>query len=231
MVNRTFTDPLIVSGFPDVWQDFHANQCVIADEDRLDCHEATQDLVIHAMGLHWADDAVGQIIQCRRALKPDGLFLAAFLGGQTLNELRACMAQAETEVCGGLSPRIAPMIDVRDAGALLQRGGFALPVADVLPLRTSYADAYALMRDIRAMGEGNALIDRHKAPVSRMLFERTSELYAQNFSEDGRIIATFEIVVLTGWAPDESQPKPLRPGSAQSRLSDALGAQETKLDD
>jgi len=184
------------------------------------------------MALHWANDPVGQLIQCLRALKPDGLFLAVMFGGQTLHELRAALAQAESEVSGGLSPRVAPMGEIRDLGGLLQRTGFALPVADRLVLKASYADLPGLMHELRAMGEGNALAQRMRRFAPRRLFSRAEEIYRAAYGlEDGRLPATFELVFLQGWAPDESQPKPLRPGSAQARLADALGAPEFKIED
>lgn len=183
------------------------------------------------MALHWANDPVGQIIQASRALKPDGLFQAVCLGGQTLHELRACLAQAESDVTGGLSPRIAPMGEIRDLGALLQRAGLALPVADSLPIKTSYRDVFHLMHDLRAFGETNALNTRLRRPTRRAVFDRCAELYARNFSEDGKIIATFEFMFLSGWAPSADQPKPLRPGSAAARLADALKTKETPLRD
>jgi SAM-dependent methyltransferase len=190
------------------------------------------DLVIHALALHWADDPVGQLVQCRRALNPDGLFLGMGLGGQTLAELRAALAEAETQLSGGLSPRVLPMGEIRDLGALLQRAGFALPVADSVPLNASYADAFALMHDLRAMGETNALAARHRAIPSRALFPTMAACYNTSFpAPDGRIRATFEIIALTGWAPAETQPRALRPGSAGMRLADALGSTETALPD
>jgi hypothetical protein len=180
--------------------------------------------------LHWANDPVGQLVQCRRALQPDGWFIGLLFGGQTLFELRACLAQAEAEVTGGLSPRILPMGEIRELGALLQRAGFALPVADAFTTKIRYRDAFHLMHDLRAMGEGNALMQRLRKPTRRAVLARAAELYHQGFSnDDGRIEATFEIVVLTGWAPHENQPKPLRPGSAKTRLADALAVPERKL--
>ena len=230
VVNKPFTAPAIVTGFPQVWQNLLPDATLIPDDDTLQLAPDQQDLVVHAMALHWANDPVGQLIQCKRALKPDGLFLSVGFGGQTLHELRACLGQAEVEVTGGLSPRIAPMGELRDLGGLLQRAGFALPVADSVPLTVTYADAWALMRDLRAMGEANALQDRLRRPTRRAVLKRASELYQDNFaSADGRITATFELIFLTGWAPADSQPKPLRPGSAQQRLADALGTGETKL--
>jgi hypothetical protein len=163
-------------------------------------------------------------------LKPDGWFMALMFGGQTLHELRACLAQAEAEVTGGLSPRILPMAEIRDLGGLLQRAGFALPVADTFSTQVRYRDVFHLMRDLRAMGEGNALAQRLRKPTRRAVFARAAQLYQEAFGgTDGLIPATFEIIVLTGWAPHDSQPKPLRPGSAATRLSDALSVPELKL--
>lgn len=158
------------------------------------------------------------------------MFLSVAFGGQTLHELRACLGQAEAKVTGGMSPRVAPMAELRDMGGLLQRAGFALPVADALPLTVSYGDAWALMRDLRAMGEANALHARLRRPTARAVMQNAADLYQEHFGDDqGRITATFELIFLTGWAPDASQPKPLRPGSAQQRLADFLNTDETKL--
>ena len=230
MVNKSFTSTAVVTGFPDFWAAQFPSAKITADSDALTLAQDEHDVVIHAMSLHWANDPIGQLIQCRRALKPDGLLLTASFGGQTLHELRACLGQAESEVTGGLSPRIAPMGELRDMGGLLQRAGLALPVADAVPLTVEYKDAWALMRDLRAMGETNALAQRLRQPSRRAVFERASALYQDHFATaQGRITATFELIFLTGWAPDQNQPKPLRPGSAQQRLADALGATETKL--
>jgi SAM-dependent methyltransferase len=205
---------------------------IVAEEETLDLEPGAHELVIHAMALHWANDPVGQLIQCLRALKPDGLFLAVMFGGQTLHELRAALAQAEAEVMGGLSPRVAPMAEIRDLGALLQRAGFSLPVADSLPLKASYASPWHLMRELGAMGERSALRARPRHFARRAVFERAAELYQSAFADkDGRVQATFELIFLTGWAPDPSQPKPMRPGSAQARLAEALGSQEIALKD
>ena len=229
-VNKSFTSPAIVTGAMRYWQNAFPDARVVSDDDVLDLAEGAHDLVIHAMALHWANDPVGQLVQCRRALKPDGLMLAAFLGGQTLQELRAALAEAEIAVSGGLSPRIAPMGEIRDLGALLQRAGFALPVADGTPLTVSYADAFHLMRDLRRMGEGNALSARLRRPTARGVLTTAARLYAETYGDDaGRVTATYDIITLTGWAPDASQPQPLRPGSAISRLADALGTEETPL--
>jgi SAM-dependent methyltransferase len=230
MVNRSFTAPVVISGFPDLWADLMPRARHIADDEVLDLHEAAHDLVIHALCLHWADDPVGQIVQARRALKPDGLMLAFFFGGETLNELRAALTAAESAELDGLSPRVAPMGEIRDVGALLQRAGLALPVADSVPLTVSYDSALHLMRDLRAMGETNALAARHRRIVPRRLFARAAAEYAADHADaDGRVTATFEILFLTGWAPAASQPQPLRPGSAAGRLADALGTEEKSL--
>lgn len=232
LVKRTFTSPAIVTGQPDIWGNALPGARIVSDSEILALETGAHDLILHSHALHWANDPVGQLIQCRRALKPDGFFLASLFGGQTLHELRACLGQAEAEVAGGLSPRIAPMAELRDMGALLQRAGFALPVADAFRLTVTYASALHLMRDLRAMGEGNALDARLRRPTRRAVLLRAAELYADSHADaEGRIPATFEFIVLTGWAPDDSQPKPLRPGSATARLADALNARETKLKD
>ncbi|WP_432817280.1 SAM-dependent methyltransferase [Sulfitobacter sp. JB4-11] len=232
VVNKSFTDTALITRFADPWQNRFAARDVLPPDETLALTAQGNDLIIHAMSLHWANDPVGQLIQCRRALRADGLLLSVSLGGQTLTELRACLGQAETSVTGGLSPRVAPMADLRDQGALLQRAGFALPVADAMPLTVEYRDAWHLMRDLRAMGEANALAARLRRPTRRAVFEAAADLYQTHFGNGaGRITATFELVFLTGWAPDESQPQPLRPGSAKHRLAEALGTNETKLHD
>lgn len=232
MVNKSFTAPAIVTPFAQVWQDRLPDARIVADSDVLDLREGAHDLVIHALALHWANDPVGQLIQCRRALKPDGLMIAVAFGGQTLNQLRSALGQAEIAVTGGLSPRVAPMGEIRDLGALLQRAGLALPVADTLPLTVTYATPLHLMHDLRAMGETNALHSRLRRPTRRQVLLKAAELYSEAYAEpSGRVPATFEMIVLTGWAPDASQPQPLRPGSASARLADALGTDETPLKD
>lgn len=196
-------------------------------QEALELETGAYDLVVHAMGLHWADDPVGQVVQCARALAPDGLFMSVAFGGTTLTELRQALAVAEAQVMGGLSPRVAPMAEVRDMGALLQRAGLALPVADTLRKTVTYSDALALMHDLRAMGETNALAGRHRAIPPRALFPTAAAIYAESFpAPEKRIQASFEFVFLTGWAPHESQQKPLRPGAATSRLAEALGTTE-----
>ncbi|WP_187428445.1 hypothetical protein ROLI_043590 [Roseobacter fucihabitans] len=232
LVNRAFTKPAIVTPFANIWATRMPDATLCPDHDRLALLPGAHDLVLHTMGLHWANDPVGQLIQCRRALVADGLLMVVALGGQTLSELRNCLAQAEVAVTGGLSPRIAPMGEIRDLGGLLQRAGLALPVADSFLLDVQYRDLWHLMRDLRAMGESNALAARHRKFTPRRVFETASQLYTDHYAlAAGGIKATFEMVVLTGWAPDESQQKPLRPGSAKQRLSDALAVPETPLRD
>lgn len=227
-VNRRFTSPAIVTGFSDLWRERLPDAKIIPDTPVLDLQPGAHDLVVHALALHWADDPLGQIIQCRRALKPDGLFIGVLFGGQSLNELRAVLAQAEADITGGMAPRVAPMGEIRDLGALLQRAGLALPVADGYCRTVLYRDLMHLVQDLRAMGEVNALAARHRAPMKRAVIARAQELYAQNFADEaGRLKASVETLFLTGWAPDEGQQKPLRPGSAAHRLADALGVQET----
>jgi SAM-dependent methyltransferase len=200
---------------------------VAADEEALPFRDGSLDLVVSALALQFVNDLPGALIQVRRALKADGLFLAALLGGDTLTELRQAFAAAEAEIEGGASPHVAPFADVRELGALLQRAGFALPVTDVDRLTVRYASPFALMTDLRRMGATNALTERRRVPLRRATLLRMAEIYAERFADgDGRIRATFEIVWLSGWAPHESQQKPLRPGSAQTRLADALGVRE-----
>ncbi|MGR3761227.1 methyltransferase domain-containing protein [Roseobacteraceae bacterium NS-SX3] len=230
LVNRTFTAPAVVTPFNDAWTGFRPDAVIVPDDEVLALEPGAHDLVVHTMALHWANDPVGQLIQCRRALKEDGLLLVVTLGGQTLFELRAALAEAETAVTGGLSPRVAPMGEVRDLGALLQRAGFALPVADVVPLTAEYRDLAHLVQDLRGMGETNAMAQRLKRPAPRRLFAAAEEIYREHFGkENGRLPATFELICLTGWSPSDSQQKPLRPGSARMRLADALKVPETKL--
>lgn len=229
MVNKSFSAPAIVTSFPEIWQNWFPKATVVEDNDVLSLKEGAHDLVVHAMALHWANDPVGQLIQCNRALKPDGLMIAAFFGERTLHELRACIAQAEIAESGGLSPRVLPMGELRDLGGLLQRASFALPVADKSTKNVTYPSLERMVSDLRAMGESAALGARTRRFSRRALFEATEALYRTHFSEDGRLKATFDLVFLTGWAPDASQPKPLMPGSAKTRLADALGAQEFNI--
>jgi SAM-dependent methyltransferase len=200
---------------------------VAADEEALPFRDASLDLVVSALALQFVNDLPGTLAQVRRALKPDGLFLAALIGGESLAELRQSFAAAEAELEGGVSPRVAPFADVRAMGLLLQRAGFALPVADGDRIVVRYATPFALMDDLRRMGATNALVERRRRPLKRATLVRMAEVYTQRFADaDGRIRATFEIVWLSGWAPHESQQQPLRPGSAARRLADALGTQE-----
>jgi SAM-dependent methyltransferase len=209
--------------------DTAAGLTVHGDAEALPFAPARFDLAVSLLALQSVNDLPGALVQIRRALKPDGLFLGALLGGSTLHELRAAFTQAEAELEGGASPRVAPFADVRDLGALLQRAGFALPVTDVEPAIVRYSSPVGLLRDLRAMGLTNALRDRRKTPLRRATLLRATSTYAERFSDaDGRIRATFDILWLSGWAPHESQQKPLRPGSAQARLADALGVTEHK---
>lgn len=226
-VNRSFTDIAIVTGHPGFWARAIPGATVTADAATLDLEPGAHDLVIHAMALHWAEDPVGQIAQATRALRPDGLFIAAFPGGRTLHELRDALTRAEAQVAGGLSPRVLPMGEIRDLGALLGRAGLALPVADQISQNVSYRSLFHLAHDLRAMAEGNALAARLRRPTRRDVLMRAAQIYADSHPDPespDRIRATFDLVFLTGWAPDESQQKPLRPGSAKMSLADALAS-------
>jgi SAM-dependent methyltransferase len=200
---------------------------VIADEEALPFRHGSLDLVVSGLALHFANDLPGVLAQIRRALKPDGLFLAALLGGETLTELRQAFAEAESEIEGGASPRVAPFADLRQLGGLLQRAGFALPVTDVERLTVRYSSAFDLMHDLRRMGATNALAARRRVPLRRQTLLQMADIYARRFADsDGRIRATFDIVWLSGWAPHPDQQQPLKPGSAKVRLADALGTRE-----
>lgn len=194
----------------------------------IDLPIARYDLAISLLSLSITNDVPGVLTQIRKSLKPDGLFLGVMSGAGTLGELRESMLQAETELYGGASPRIYPFTDIRDAGGLLQRAGFAMPVSDVENLIVRYDTAFHLMEDLRAMGMQNALIARSRRPVTKHFFERVAEIYAERFSDpDGRIRASFSFIWLSGWAPDKNQQKPLRPGSAKISLIDVLGDKST----
>lgn len=200
---------------------------VVADEEALPFRDASLDLVVSALTLQFVNDLPGALVQIRRALKPDGLFLAALVGGETLTELRQAFAAAESDVEGGVSPRVAPFADLRELGTLLQRAGFALPVTDTDRLTVRYDTVFDLMHDLRRMGATNALLDRRRTPLKRATLTRMAEIYAQRFADaDGRARATFEILWLSGWAPHPRQQQPLKPGSARARLADALGTRE-----
>lgn len=202
----------------------------IAGPDLVPLPPQSADLVISPLALHITNDTPGVMVQIRRALKPDGLFLAATPGAGTLGELRESLLAAESEMTGGASARIHPFADIRDYGALLQRAGFALPVSDIEDIVVRYSDMFSLLRDLRAMGMTSALTGRSRKPLARRVLIRTAEIYADRFSDaDGRIRASFPMIHLSGWAPHDSQQKPLRPGSAKSRLADALKTPERKL--
>jgi SAM-dependent methyltransferase len=212
-VNRRFEAVLAIDAF--------------GEDEIVHAEDGAFDLVASALALHKVDDLPGVLRQIRDKLKPDGLFLGALFGGETLRELRESLAAGEIETTGGVSPRVAPFADVRDLGGLLQRAGFALPVADVERTTVLYRDFAGLVRDLRAHGETNALAARSRKPLARATLAATLAHYRAHHAEpDGKLRATFDIVYLTGWAPHESQQKPLRPGSAKARLADALGTKE-----
>lgn len=197
------------------------------DEEALPFGAASLDLVVSSLALHWVNDLPGTLIQIRRALRPDGLFMAAIFGGQTLTELRQCLIQAEAELSDGAGLRIAPFADAYDVAGLLQRAGFALPVADVDRVIVRYDHPLKLLQDLRAMGETNALADRQGRSLTRTVLARAMALYQERFSDpDGKVRATFDILTMTGWAPHPDQQQPLKPGSAKMRLADALGVIE-----
>lgn len=202
---------------------------VLADEELLPFGNATLDLIVSGLSLQHVNDLPGTLVQIRRALKPDGLFLASLLGGSTLGELGAAWLAAEAEITGGASPRVAPAIDLRDLGGLLQRAGFALPVVDSDVVQVAYPSPLALMKDIKAMGASNALNARRRSLTRRDVLARAAQIYEQRHARaDGRVMATFEILTVTAWTPDPSQQKPLKPGSAAMRLADALGTKERR---
>lgn len=199
----------------------------IGAEEALPLAPGLADLVTSVLALHWVNDLPGSLVQIRRALKPDGLFLGALIGGRTLHELRDVLAAEDEEATGGVSPRVAPFVDVRDLGSLLQRAGFALPVTDVDTLTVRYGNLFVLMADLRAMGATSALTARSRRPWTKGRAVRAAQIYAERHADpDGRIRATFQVLSFSGWAPDDSQQKPLRPGSAKVRLADALGTAE-----
>ena len=205
---------------------------VVADAEWLPFADGGFDLVYSNLDLHWVNDLPGALVQIGRALRPDGLLLAAMLGGETLIELREALVAAETEVAGGASPRISPFAEMRDVGGLLQRAGFALPVIDNDILTVTYDNIFRLMADLRGMGETNAVLERLDRPTAKSVFMRAAEIYDERYrTPDGRVQATFEIIYLHGWAPHESQPRALRPGSATERLADVLGATERPAGD
>lgn len=201
-----------------------------ADEEFLPFARESLDAVVTNLSLHWVNDLPGTLLQIRHALKPDGLFLGAMLGGETLHELRHCLTQAEVEVEGGLSPRVSPFTDSPDLGGLLQRAGFALPVVDSELITVRYENPLKLLADLRGMGESNSVAERRKGLTRRATLMRAMQLYQDEFGgADGRVPATFHLLWMHAWAPHESQQKPLRPGSAQARLADALNSEEIGL--
>ena len=200
---------------------------VVAAEEALPFATHRFDLVMSAMSLHWVNDLPGALIQIARILRPDGLFLGAMLGGATLWQLRQALAAAESEIENGLSPRVSPFADLRDAAGLLQRAGFALPVADSETIDVEYANALELMRELSAMGESNLVVERRRGLARRATLLRAAEIYRERFTQtSGRLAASFEVLFLHGWAPHESQPKPIKPGSARHRLAEALDTAE-----
>ncbi|WP_417824472.1 methyltransferase domain-containing protein [Thalassospira lucentensis] len=205
-------------------RDLNGRSSMVADEEFLPFAEGSLDLILSNLSLHWVNDLPGMLLQARRALKPDGLFLACMLGGETLKDLREALMTAEAEEEGGVSPRVSPFVDVKDAGALLQRSGFALPVVDADDITIDYPDALKLMRDLSGMGESNIVAKRSKKFTKRSTLARAAAIYHERHGRpDGRVHAKFQVIYLTGWAPDESQPKPLRRGSGQVSLVDFLG--------
>ena len=217
----------IVAAAPAVTRDEAPSLGGLADEEALPFADGSLDLVVSGLALQFVNDLPGTLIQIRRALKPDGLLLAALIGGDSLTELRQAFAAAESEIEGGVCPRVAPLADVRELGGLMQRAGFALPVVDSDRLTVRYNSVFALMRDLRRMGATNVLSERRRSPLKRATLRRMTDIYAERFADpDGRLRATFEVAWLSGWAPHDSQQKPLKPGSAARRLADALGAQE-----
>lgn len=196
------------------------------DPEHLPFAPGAFDLIVSPLALHWINDLPGALIQLRLALKPDGLLLASLFGGETLNELRLSLIEAESELTGGAGPRVSPFADLQDIAGLLQRAGFALPAADRDTVTVRYGESVRLLADLRAMGETSALRERNPRALSRRVLARAFEIYRERYSEDGRVRATFEILTATGWAPHESQQKPLKPGSAKMRLADALNTEE-----
>ena len=206
--------------------------CLAADEEALPFTKDSLDCVISSLCLHSVNDLPGTLIQIRSALKPDGLFLASMMGGQTLQELRQCLMEAELFLLGGAHTHIAPFVDTRQLAGLMQRAGFSLPVVDFETLHVSYDSIFSLMKDLRGMGESNALMDRSKTPLRRDVLMKAAEIYTQRFSDqEGRITASFDILFMIGWAPAKSQQQPLRPGSAEHNLAEWLGTEEITTQD
>jgi len=218
-INRKFKDIAIITGHPDIWVKAFPNAHFVEDTDTLVFEQNCYDLIIHALCLHWSNDPVGQLIQCKNKLVEDGLFLAILFGGKTLYELNLCFSLAESRISGGISPRFVPMGEIRDLGNLLQRAGFGLPVADNIINHLIYKNVYSLITDLRKMGETNALLSRKKSFTRKKIFEETAKIYLEKFTQnDINIIATVELIFLTGWCPSETQQKPLKPGSGKINL-------------
>ena len=232
IVRKDFKKISIVTGFPDIWSKEFPPAKIFPDTEFIDFQEDSFDLVVHAMALHWSNDPLGQMIQCFKVLKPDGLFLCVCPGGNTLRELRLAFFEAETKTSSGVSPRVLPMADIRDLGHLLQRVGFSMPVVDSIIIPATYETPLHLMRDLRSMGEGNAQIGRAKRFTPKKIIFETCEYYEQNYKKKcGRVSASFELLCLAGWKPAKNQPKPLRRGSATMSLAAVLENKETKQDD
>ncbi len=227
-INRSFTKTAIVGWKAGLWAaELAISADLIQENETLALEQSAYDLIVNGLNLHWSNDPVGQLIQMRRALKPDGLMIAVLFVGQTLQELRQAFLAGELQVSGGVSPRVSPLAEIRSLGNLLHRAGFALPVADVVPVKTSYKSPLALMRDLQSMGETNALADRRKCMMPRSVLDAAINHYKENSQTgDNLVVATFELGFLTGWRPADNQRKPLRPGSAQAKLASFLGPEE-----
>ena len=233
-INRDFEKILQIGGrvnlsLPNtICMDLAGDTDLIADEEMLPFADSSLDLVLSPLNLHSVNDLPGALIQIRRALKPDGLFIAAMFGGETLYELRDCLTKAELSLSGGLSPRVFPFADKQQMGGLMQRAGFALPVVDSDLITVTYPTLQKLMRDLKGMGESNIISARKKSLTTPRFFDTVESIYKNTYSEDDKLTATFEVIFLTGWAPHASQQNPLRPGSAKNKLSEALGTTEIK---
>ncbi len=204
---------------------------IVADAEMLPFKVSSFDAIVSNLDLHWVNDLPGALIQIRQILKPDGLFLAAMLGGESLKELRQSMMEAEVQVTGGASPRVSPFADLRDMGGLMQRAGFALPVVDSDVITVDYSHPLKLMQDLRGMGASNATYNRLLKPTRRAVIMEAANIYQKKFSNDNQSVsATFQVIYMIGWSPHESQQQPLKPGSAKARLADALKVREVKVD-